>query len=218
MAEWQIRVVGSGLVDPRALIPNPYNWRLHPVKQQEALEAAIKDVGYLRSVTVNQRTGHLLDGHLRAEMAILADIPEIPVEYVDIAPEEEPEALASLDPLAAMAQADPQALDALLREVSTGEEALQKLFADLAEEAGLYKEEYAFIGDQEQDGADGETGEQASARAAAEDSSLFAQFPVAIVLNREEFNRWRQIKQDLGATGDKEAFKLLWPGEGGDAG
>jgi len=49
--------------------------------------------------------------------------------------------LATLDPLAAMAESDAAKLDAILRDVDTGSPELQQMIADLAEEAGLYKDE-----------------------------------------------------------------------------
>jgi hypothetical protein len=46
--------------------------------------------------------------------------------------------LATLDPLAAMAETDAAKLDAILREVDTGSAELQQMLADIAEDAGLY--------------------------------------------------------------------------------
>lgn len=60
---------------------------------------------------------------------------KVPVAYVDLTEDEERKALLSLDPIAAMAEADKEALDALLREVSTTEEGLAVMFADLADTA-----------------------------------------------------------------------------------
>jgi broad specificity phosphatase PhoE len=51
--------------------------------------------------------------------------------------EQEAKILATLDPLAAMAEADAAKLDALLRDVSTGSEALSQMIADLATANGV---------------------------------------------------------------------------------
>src|SRR5215212_4347178 len=99
-ANWNNRIVGHGEESPEQLAANPKNWRIHPERQQKVLEGAIKDVGYLRSVTVNKRTGYVLDGHLRVALAISSGQHAIPVEYVDLSEEEEAEALALIDPIA----------------------------------------------------------------------------------------------------------------------
>jgi len=111
---WNNRIVGHGSEDPEQLLANPKNWRIHPRLQQKALEATIDRVGFIRSVTVNRRTGYVLDGHLRVALAISEGEKEIPVEYVDLSPEEETEALVMLDPIAAMAGTDAEILTAVL--------------------------------------------------------------------------------------------------------
>lgn len=118
MADWENRIVGHGEESPDQLAANPRNWRIHPQRQQKVLEGAIKDVGYLRSVTVNRRTGYVLDGHLRVSLAISSGQQTIPVEYVDLSEEEEGEALATLDPIAAMAATDAAQLTALMESIS----------------------------------------------------------------------------------------------------
>lgn len=128
---WKNRIVGSGLEDPEQLMANARNWRVHPRRQREALRGLIKDVGIVQEVIVNQRTGALVDGHLRVDLAMEEGQREIPVKYVDLSPEEEAEVLAALDPIGAMAVADAEKLDDLLRDVSTGEQGLQELLAEL---------------------------------------------------------------------------------------
>jgi DNA modification methylase len=78
----------------------------------------------------------LIDGHLRAETTPEAMIPTL---VTDLSPDEANLLLASYDPLAAMAEADSAKLDALLKDVQTGSEALQAMMADLAKDAGLYQ-------------------------------------------------------------------------------
>lgn len=128
---WQNRVVGQGNADPHDLIAHPLNFRTHPKPQQDALAGAIGDLGWLVPVIVNQTTGHVLDGHLRVELALSRSEPSVPVTYVELPAELEAEALLTIDPIAALAQADAQHLDMLLREVVTGDAAVQKLLADL---------------------------------------------------------------------------------------
>jgi hypothetical protein len=61
----------------------------------------------------------------------------VPVLILDVNEAEADKILATLDPLAAMADTDGAKLDALLREVDTGSEALQEMLAGLAEDAGI---------------------------------------------------------------------------------
>jgi DNA modification methylase len=80
----------------------------------------------------------LVDGHLRAETT---PEQEVPVLVLDIDEAEADKLLLSLDPLAALAETNAVALDQLLREVDTGSEGLQEMYADLAEAADLYKDD-----------------------------------------------------------------------------
>jgi hypothetical protein len=100
------RIVGHAEVPPAALVPNHWNWRTHPGDQQRAVNAALAEVGWVAEVLVNQTTGHVVDGHLRLELALARREPTVPVTYVELTEDEEPLVLASLDPLAAMATAE----------------------------------------------------------------------------------------------------------------
>ena len=115
---WANRIVGHGVEAPDQLLANPRNWRIHPKAQQDALGGLLDKVGWVQDVIVNQRTGHVVDGHLRIELALSRQEPTMPVVYVDLSPEEEALVLASLDPLAAMAVTDAEMLAGLLQDVS----------------------------------------------------------------------------------------------------
>lgn len=121
------------------LLPNPKNWRTHPEAQANALRGILSEVGIAGAVLARETPAGLMliDGHLRAET--ITDT-EIPVLILDVTEAEADKLLASYDPLSAMAEADPAKLDELLREIDTGSEELTKMLAELADEAGLYKE------------------------------------------------------------------------------
>lgn len=102
-SKWKDKIVGHELVDIEKLVPHPKNWRQHPKRQNSLLAGAIEDVGFIRSITVNKRTGRLLDGHLRLELARAKGVGKIRVEYVDLSEEEEAKALLTLDPIAGLA-------------------------------------------------------------------------------------------------------------------
>lgn len=147
---WRNRIIGHGEEAPDQLLANPRNFRVHPKPQQDALSGVLSEVGWVQDVIVNQRTGHVVDGHLRVSLAIGKGEPSIPVVYVDLSPEEEALILATLDPLAAMAATDAEQLDALLREVSTGDAAVQAMLDALATQAGLVPPDFEPVGIDEQ--------------------------------------------------------------------
>jgi len=134
---WQSKIVGHDRVDPEQLLAHPLNYRRHPQAQRDALRDAIAEVGFIRSVTVNKRTGNLIDGHERVWQALTSEQPFIDVEYVALSEDEEKKALATMDPISEMAQVDGAVLDQLLRDVNTGSEALSAMLSELAESAGI---------------------------------------------------------------------------------
>jgi ParB-like chromosome segregation protein Spo0J len=124
-------------MDPAELAENPSNWRRHPENQINALSDVISEVGWAGACLLNERTGRLIDGHARRKVALEQGATKVPVLVGDWTEEQEKKILATLDPLAAMAEADTAALDALLREVSTGSEALATMLTELAEKSGV---------------------------------------------------------------------------------
>jgi DNA modification methylase len=136
-APWRSRIVDRGDVPPADLVANPRNWRGHPPAQKSALAGLLDQVGWVQDVVVNRRTGHLVDGHLRVELAKARGEASVPVVYVDLAEDEEALVLASLDPLAAMATADPEKLAALLEGAKVADEALRAMLQQLAVESGV---------------------------------------------------------------------------------
>lgn len=113
-APWANRIVDHGEESPESLLPNPANWRQHGAVQRQALTDVLGEVGLVQSVIVNRTSGHLVDGHLRVELAKSQGQPTIPVVYVELSEEEEHVILASLDPIAALASADREKLAELL--------------------------------------------------------------------------------------------------------
>ena len=133
---WVNRITGHGEEAPDQLLANPQNWRIHPKAQQDALSGVLGQVGWVDTVLVNQRTGFVVDGHLRVALAISRQEPTVPVTYVDLAPEEEALVLATFDPISAAAGADAAALDALLAEVRADDGAVRALLEEVRVAAG----------------------------------------------------------------------------------
>lgn len=122
---------------PAELEDNPSNWRRHPEAQTAALADIIGEVGWAGACLLNERTGRLIDGHARKKIALARNEQKIPVLVGSWDEATEKKILLTLDPLGAMAQADAQALDSLLREVQTGSEAVGRMLTELAQNAAV---------------------------------------------------------------------------------
>jgi hypothetical protein len=117
---WKNRIVGHGTEVPDQILANPFNWRIHPDVQQDELAKVFQKIGWVQQVIINRRTGHLVDGHIRVQLAMWHEEDSVPVTYIDVSPAEEKLILAVLDPLSALAGRD--------------EEKLQELEDDIGEE------------------------------------------------------------------------------------
>jgi hypothetical protein len=129
-------------VKPSELIPNPKNWRTHPEAQKNALKGVLAEVGIADAVLAREMPDGelmLIDGHLRAETTTASGDQEIPVLVLDVTESEADKILLTLDPMAAMAGADSQLLDTIMRDVQTESEAVADLLDKLAQENGLYE-------------------------------------------------------------------------------
>lgn len=129
--QWNNRIIGHDVVEADQLLANPNNWRIHPKNQQEALGSVLDSVGWVQSVIVNQRTGFVVDGHMRAALAISKGA-SVPVTYVDLSEDEEALILASFDPIGMAAATDVQKLNELLKDVQTDSPSLNALLARTA--------------------------------------------------------------------------------------
>ncbi len=117
-----------------SLSRNPRNWRLHPPEQTKALGALLSDpaIGWAGALLYNERTKQLIDGHARLDL-VDATTP-VPVLIGKWSPAAELKILASLDPLARMAYADPEPLQDLLTEIDLSDEVFAGLMQDLQAE------------------------------------------------------------------------------------
>jgi hypothetical protein len=114
------------------LVPNPKNWRRHPKEQAAALRGLLAEVGYADALLARElEDGRLMliDGHLRAETTKNATVP---VLLVDVTEAEAGKLLLTLDPLAAMAQADHEQVMALLELVRTDSQVVAALLERVA--------------------------------------------------------------------------------------
>jgi len=118
------RIIELRRIKASELAPDPRNPRRHPGAQRRALQAMLQEIGY-GSALLARETPHgglvLVDGHLRAD---LDPDQVVPVLVLDVTEAAGAALLATLDPLASMALADPDALAALLAEAALPEDVL----------------------------------------------------------------------------------------------
>lgn len=129
--KWRNRIVRYSEESPDQLLANPQNFRTHPGSQAEVLRDVLRDVGIVQNVIANERTGHIIDGHLRVMEALKSGQQSIPVTWVDLSYEEESLILATFDPISALAGIDHEAVEGLLQDVSTDSLAVQGLLESL---------------------------------------------------------------------------------------
>ena len=103
------RVVELRRVPADTIRPNPWNWRLHPQNQSDALVEMLGEIGFAGALIARETPEglELIDGHLRL--------------------------LATLDPIGAMAQTDVIALTALLDTLEVDGESTRAMLDILAE-------------------------------------------------------------------------------------
>lgn len=136
---WSNRIVGQGAKPANQFLAHELNARRHPAKQREALRGSLNDLGFVAPVIESLRSGKVLDGHARIEEALSRDEEMlVPFVQVELTEDEEAKMLAVFDPITGLAEYDKEALDSLLRDVTTGEPALQQMLSDLAKSNGLY--------------------------------------------------------------------------------
>lgn len=143
-AMWKNRIVEHGTASANQFLAHELNARRHPGHQRESLRGSLNEIGWVAPVIVSAKTGKLLDGHARIEEALSRDEnTEVPFIKVEVSEGEERLILASFDPITNQAYYDKEVLDALLREVSTGDAALQSLLSDLAQSVGVIEADFS---------------------------------------------------------------------------
>jgi len=129
-AQWRSKIVGHGKVAASQLLANPFNHRRHPQKQRDVVSASIQELGFIKSVIVNQLTGHIVDGHERVMQALgVGDDTLVDVEYVELSPEDEKKALLVLDASSELAEVDASQLDQLVAECSFSHDGFSELLS-----------------------------------------------------------------------------------------
>lgn len=136
-APWANRIIGIVMMAPEDILAHPDNWRIHPEAQQEALADSLDHIGWLGPCAiVNRTTGHCVDGHLRTKLALRRNEAKVPVLVVEASEEQEKLALATMDPIAALAVTDGKKLNELMADLDTHSAALDAMLDELRSKAG----------------------------------------------------------------------------------
>lgn len=125
---WKDQIIDFVRIRVGDLQANPANWRVHTQRQRAAVTGALDEVGKVNPLLFNQRTGRLIDGHLRQSL----DPDEVwPVLVLDVDEETEHKILATLDPLAGLAETDGEKFYALVQGVTFANVDVGKLLDDI---------------------------------------------------------------------------------------
>jgi hypothetical protein len=133
--QWANRIVGYADVAPDQLLANPLNFRIHPKHQQDALSGVLDDVGIVAPVIVRRGTDTVIDGHLRASLAIRRGQLTIPVAYVDLSDEQERLILATFDYISSLAGRDDELLSQLLQDTHSEDDYVAALLEQMRHDA-----------------------------------------------------------------------------------
>ena len=132
----QDRIIELRRIRPGAIAVNQHNFRTHSLAQSAALRGVLHQVGIADALLAyhsqrNDGALTLIDGHLRR-----AEAPDEawPVLILDVNDTEADVLLATLDPLAALAETDTVLLEHLLQQVQTDQPAVQQFFDTLAQQ------------------------------------------------------------------------------------
>ena len=117
------------------LLKNPKNWRKHPANQRKAMQSVLDSIGYADALIARETPDGLMliDGHLRSDVT---PDQEVPVLVVNLTEEESDIMLATLDPLAGMADVDNKLLTDLLQSINL-DDTLSELIDSVAEDFGI---------------------------------------------------------------------------------
>jgi len=125
--------VRSGWVDPEQLLAHPLNYRIHPQFQQDAILANLDEIGQYKPIQLQDGTDVVIDGHARVRIA-LREGKRLWADWTDLTDAEVLIALATGDPISALAEFDRQKYAELLHDTTSTEAATMALLSRIAEE------------------------------------------------------------------------------------
>ena len=122
---WQNLISHRADVDPLELLPQEHNFRIHALNQRQVTTASLDELGHVGDIIVNVRTGKIVNGHLRVELAIAEDQATVPVTYIDCDVATEQIVLAFFDEVGSKAITDADRLRATIAKIDIGSSTLQ---------------------------------------------------------------------------------------------
>lgn len=128
-------IVDYGVKPADQFLAHPNNPRRHPPAQRRATAASLRKVGWVLPVIENRRTGYLLDSHERVWQALAQGNAMVPFVTVDVDEADEAFVLATLDPIAALAEIDAGMYQKLMEQIETDDDAIRRLLANVAAQA-----------------------------------------------------------------------------------
>ena len=136
---WTNRIVGHDEINPEQLLANPKNYRIHPREQQSAVTGSLDTIGWFDEVTVNKRTGFVVDGHLRVQLALTHRQASIPVKYLDLSEQEEDQVIMSKDYLVSMGKIDREALQSLTDVLKVEDDRILRMLETMKDQYGMHQ-------------------------------------------------------------------------------
>lgn len=208
-----------------ALKASPHNARVHGAEQLRQLAESIRQFGFNQPVLVDER-GEIIAGHGRVEAAKQAGLAEVPVVVIRHLTEDRKRAYMLADNRIALNSEWDE--DALRRELE-GLEAhfadfgslgfdggeLDRLFGEFVGEPGTSVLEDNTGGplpddDEKAPEPDAEPdGEESAGEVAAPNRPPPIFKPVLVNLRPDEYQRWKELKEELGETTDAAAFRRI---------
>jgi ParB-like chromosome segregation protein Spo0J len=138
---WESRIVRHADVAPGDLLSHPDNIKIHTDEQEADMVALLDRVGWAAAVLVSEKTGRIIDGHMRVNVAVRSGAATVPVDYVRLTDEEERKALLYLTRLPQFAQLDRVNLADVIDRVSTDEDAISRMADAFAKSSGLLRQQ-----------------------------------------------------------------------------
>ena len=130
----QLRPLAVAIED---LTPDPANARKHGADNLTAIKASLRVYGQRKPVVVNKRNGVVEAGNGTLAAAIALKWTHVAAVYVDDDPSTAAGFAIADNRSAELADWDGEALDKLIREIETGDEDLQAMLSQLAEDEKL---------------------------------------------------------------------------------
>ena len=111
--------------------PSEDNIKVHPPTQKRTMVSVFDEIGFAGAILVNKRTKHILDGHMRVEIAKQNMERTLPAIVIDVDEEEEKKILLSFDTVGKGANFKKDKMLKLANQLQFNNEVFEKQFKEL---------------------------------------------------------------------------------------